>query len=241
MRRVVPLVTLLFLLALPFAVMAQEADEVPARAPRWQPDKHFSADLIAGYTPLPLLAYGYKLRAFTDREDKCSSDDESELDPNGVYGLSFGYYPTGRWLKFGLITEGLFSQFRGALTGRSHCPGEIGRTYDFDQTLNFYQLNWLFRLWFNEKPVRPFVDIGAGVVRVDAELDGYNQTSYGAAAMMDWGIEWRAHENFGLSLMARLENRFGIVYYFEPRPGEQATIEAQYIPLSLVLKTHFYF
>jgi hypothetical protein len=55
--------------------------------------------------------------------------------------------------------------------------------------------------------VRPFVDTDAGVVRVDAERTATNQTSYGAAAMMDWGVEWRAHENFGLSFMARLEDR----------------------------------
>ena len=241
MRQVVLLVSMIFLLALPLVAAAQEAGEVPARAPRWQPDKQFSIDLVAGYTPLPLLAYGYKLRAFTDREYKCRTDDESELDPNGLYGMSLGYYPTGRWLKFGLIMEGLFSRRRGALTGKSRCPSEVGRTYDYDQSLNFYEFNWLLRLWFNEKPVRPFVEVGAGVVRVDAELDGYNQTSYGTTAMMDWGVEWRAHEHMGLSLQARIADHFGIVYYFQPRPGEQATIEAQYIPLSLMLKTHFYF
>lgn len=241
MRHVALLVSMIFLLALPLAAAAQETGEIPARAPRWQPDKHFSADLIAGYTPLPLLAYGYKLRAFTDREHKGRSDDESVLDPNGLYGLSLGYYPSGRWLKFGLIMEGLFSRYRGALTGKSRNPGEVGRTYDYDQALNFYELNWLFRIWFNEKPVRPFVDIGAGVVRVDAEFDGYNQTSYGTTAMMGWGAEWRTHEHFGISLQARIADHFGIVYYFDPRPGDHVTIEAQYIPLSLMLKTHFYF
>ncbi len=214
---------------------------LPAAPPPAVPEPLFGVDLVVGFTALPELDYRYKLTRTADECLECRTDDESTLETNGVYGLSLGFYPRSNWAHLGLIVEGLFAQYEGQLTGRADCPSSFTRTYRYDQRLNFYQLNALLKIYFTQKTVRPFVEIGLGVVRVDAEFDTYDQTVYGVTGLTSWGAEWRISRNFGLSLQARLADHFGLVYFYEPQPGDHARIEAQYIPISAVLKTHFYF
>jgi len=213
----------------------------PEMTPAPPPRPRFSVDLAAGYTPLPMLDYRYNLARYTDRAQTCDSDDESTLEANGIYGLSFAYYPPDDWIALGLVVEGLYAQYRGELTGRANCPSSFTRTYRFDQTLNFYQLNGLVRIYLARAAVRPFVEIGLGALRIDASFDAYDQTVYGLTGLTGWGVEWSITRSFGLSVQARLADHFGVIYHYEPHAGDEATIEAQYIPLSALLKTHFYF
>ena len=201
----------------------------------------FSLDLVGGYVPLPMLDYRYDLTVYTDRQRFCHADDESTLEPGATYGLSLGYYPTGQWLNFGLIAEALYARFDGELTGKVGCPSSASRTYRSDQELSFYQLNALARIYFTSSLLKPFVELGLGALRVDAAIDDYSQTSYGITGLMGWGVEWRVHDRVGVSLQARLADHFALVYYYEPSAGEQVAIQAQYIPLTALFKTQFYF
>lgn len=228
-----------FLLMLSGIGLAQE--EQAEQAEPGALSHRFGLELAGGYTPLPLADYRYNLDVFTDCRRNCRTDDESTLEANAMYGLGLAYYPQSRWLSFGLIMEALYARYEGELTGRESCPESVSHTYKYDQSLTFYQLNWLLRLYLSRKAVQPFVEVGPGVVRVDASFDGYDQASYGLTALMGWGVHWRIHDLVGISLQARLADHFGLVYYFEPAADRLATIEAQYIPMSLLFKAHLFF
>jgi hypothetical protein len=212
----------------------------PAPAPT-PPEPRFGFDLAAGYTALPMLDYGYRLSECTDHVQGCRTNDKSTLASNGMYGLSFGYYPPSDWVTLGLVVEGLFAQYRGELTGRADCPGSFTRTYQYDQRLTFYQLNGLIKIYFSHKSVRPFVELGLGALRIDAVFSAYHQTSYAATAVTGWGVEWRLGRRFGVSVQARAADHFGVVFHFTPRADQVARIDAQYVFISALVKTHFYF
>jgi len=203
-------------------------------------DPQFSLDLNGGFIPLQTIDYNYNLKVFSEHEYKCNTDDDSHLKPNGVYGLSASYYPPTEWIKLGFITEALYSRQEGDLTGKIRCSKLVKRGYDYPQQLDFWQLNFLGRFFLSRQKVRPFVQAGLGILRIDSELDDYRQTSYGSTALISWGLEWRANEWFGLSGEARLSDHFGAVFFFEPSEVERATIETLYLPVSFIIKTQFF-
>jgi len=236
MMRAAKICLIVSVVALVFGLPAMSAadDETPA-------PHRFGISVIGGYTPLPMLDYGYELRAYRDRVVEYNADDESTLENGVPFGLAVGYYPSNSFLNFGFLMEALYGCYEGQLTGRVKMSDTLRRRYRYDQSLDIFQLNWIMKIYFNEKTVRPFVDLGVGAVRVDAEFDDYSQTSYGASALMGWGLEWRAVERVGVDLSGRLTDHFALTYYHEPGASEQATIEAQYIPFSFLLRAHLYF
>ena len=203
--------------------------------------KAFSIGLYGGCTVLPMSVFGVDWQQYDDKREEIATNDDSYLQPAPLGGLAFTYLPARRFVSIGFTLEGFFQQFEGALKGSSGNNPEQKENYDFDIVMRFYQINFLGTIYFTRNAFKPYLQLGMGAVYNDAQIDSDHQTAYGASGIVSWGAQYSFTDWFAFGGQVRMQDMFGMRYIYEPSEKDLLSIEAQYIPLSLLVHTTFYF
>jgi len=108
-------------------------------------------------------------------------------------------------------------------------------------SFDFYQMNVLGTILFTDKPFQPYLQIGVGAVRNDVTIEKSTQTIYGGSALAVWGTRYRFTDLFALGANLRMQDCFGMDFSYNIDDSNALDVSGQYIFLSLMFQTTFYF
>lgn len=236
MRKVLVLFWLATVVSGALTVAVAQDDPVAQQAPH-----AFSIGLLAGYNAVAMLVYDVDWKSVSDRLVDVDVNDDSYIDPGPLAGVALTYLPALRHISFGITAEFFYQHTQGKLKGNVGDNPQDVTGYEFDLSAHFTQIDFLGTFFFTRKPFQPYLQIGLGALRSDIEIDDDRQTAYGASGIVAWGAQYRFASWFAFGGQVRMQDQFGLVYRFEPDDVTLVTIEAQYIPLSLLLHTTFLF
>lgn len=203
--------------------------------------KKYSLGIVAGYTALSSIAYRTFWYRYESGRNRIGTEDKSDLAAGPLSGLTFSYLPYNEYLVVGFTLEGFYHHYEGRFKGNLDKQDWGPGSYYFKTNLNFYQVNFLGTIYFTDKSFQPYVQVGMGAVLCDSKIGREHQTLFGASAIVAWGAQYRFYNWFAFGAQVRIQDMFGIVHTLEPEENVRATIEAQYIPLSFLVSTNFYF
>jgi hypothetical protein len=202
----------------------------------------FSVGLIGGYTAMSMSAWGVDWYTYDDNKKQVRVNDDSYLDPGPQAGLFVTYQPVERFLNLGFTLEGFYQQYDGKIKGTyGEGSPEQRIPYDFDATFKVMQGNFLLTLFFSNRDFAPYLQAGFGAVEVEAEIDGELLRMPGAVGVVAWGAQYKFVEWFALGGQVRAQDLFALAFDFEPDETNLLHIESQFVPLSILLHTTFYF